>query len=475
MLTAATIVALFLFAGPLFYLTNEWLLDDSYFHLRCALEYLSHGKLTTLWLSQGVLAEYTVDKEPLFHLIPVAILYLISDPIIAFRYYGLLLCLSISIIMFIHVRDKYVLLLYAIGSFAYWGRLCLTRPHLLSILMFLLFLLFLKQRRLKSSLLLMILYPQSYSVPVILIVTWIAYCVLDKQCTQRFLEMLKGIAATTVGFVLSPYFPNNVYVLKFQFIDALVHGVTAAPSEVPSELLPLDTRSFVVAAFVSAIAIYFAYNLGMSSPYQRMLRLMTLLFLCVSLQYSRFIEYVHPTSCVLLGTIVSKEGAHAIVKRLKGGPVVMGMIAILLFGNFKSAYQFIGTVKKPDYCEIGDLLSREYTKEVVYNAEWDAYPKLVYFCKQNRFVIGQDPAFVLAKSPAIYRDYLEVNRAQSVERVRTLLKETFKSRLLVVKIGSPLHTLIANSSHFKILLRSGETALGLALSNKDDSRQLNLK
>lgn len=446
---------------------------DPYFHLRCTLEYVrTGGPLHTTWFAAGVLQHEIADREPLFHLLPVPLVWLFS-PELGYRLYGAVLCIGITWGAWLHVRRfPLAVVLFSLGSSLFLARLCFPRPHMLAIIILLLLLYCLKFQKYALGLLALAASCVAYSVPAIAVAAWFGYWALavvksrGRKIGAAAVWIAGGAVAVAASYCLSPYYPDNVKILKVQSWDTLFQAWSNVDTLEPQELAPATARDFVFGAGVSVVLIIACLRSRARSVYGELVLGLCLCALVASILSVRFIEYLHPLAFALLGhaSVEATKAMRDAFTRFRTAATVA--LCFLVIANLGMLISFAMEKRPPmgsAFRDVGSWLHDHVRGEVVFNDYWPGYAELVYFSPGNRYVAGMGLVFLSMEDNG--RDlkwYLEVKRARSVEAVVGALRH-FDAEVMVVTNESRLALLCETSRRYFEELYRGRNASVFAL------------
>jgi hypothetical protein len=237
-----------------------------------------------------------------------------------------------------------------------------------------------------------------------------------------------GFAA---GFVLNPYFPNDLR-LFWEHLSAKAGSVSLAPGAGTEWYAPpswqLLTSSLV--AFVAMLAGYISFGFvagrhgrrGIERPL--FLLLFATLLLVLTARSRRFVEYWPPCAVLFAAFTLQSAGESAVVDPQKRagktlpapepwrpsklqGAVGVVILFTLSFYQVDQARRLVATPTIPDQYRGGTqwLLDHVPSGAIVFNASWDDFPKLFYYDQSHAYVSGLDPIYLVDQNADLGRLY----------------------------------------------------------------------
>jgi hypothetical protein len=277
--------------------------------------------------------------------------------------------------------------------------------------------------------------------------------------TERRLEwrpLVFVAVGSVLGFVINPYFPHNFQLLY----EHLVIKVTAKDfsTSVGSEWYPYSTWEFLGncgTATVAMIAGYLAFRDSAKKEQQRAFFLLLFAtFLWVfNARWRRFSEYFPPFAVLFaafaIQPLVARGRARLFGEAGEAGEVeargesgrvweyVLVGTAFVLFAAPMVWYARITRddirgMFHPDYYRGGmKWLSDNTSKgELIFNSDWDDFPKLFYYNPDLAFVSGLDPTYLLDKDKRLADLYVKVSAGtdmsdEEVGRMGEMIRDNF--------------------------------------------------
>jgi hypothetical protein len=246
-----------------------------------------------------------------------------------------------------------------------------------------------------------------------------------------------------LGLVINPYFPHNLY-LFWEHARVKITAVDFA-TKVGNEWYPYDTREFLANCFVALAAMltgYLAFDVNDRKRSQKPLYFLILAtaLLLMNARWKRFAEYFPPFAILFAAftleqfwrgravfthlpddvledlqpfldreapTGVAKERKHDETWRIAKIAVVAVALAAVFGAN---VYYTAGDIAKSDarnFYARGAAWMRTNIPagELVFNTDWDDFPRLFYFDPTHVYVSGLDPTYLLDKNAELSKLY----------------------------------------------------------------------
>ena len=456
---------------------------DPYYHIRYAQKLGEWGWQAKMpWATVGIWSHHFADKELLFHLYLYPFTFLEGwrafgwtkpwSLIRCGKFAQVWLVAAIFALLYLWMRQHKVRhplfwLFLLLGVSSVWTfRVILVRPHVMSILFFLLGIYAWERRYCPLLGIVSLLYPLAYHAAFILPGTLLFFELLRKLKRYPFAlkPLLLSFGATLLGYFFHPHFPNNLYINYIQDVLVVLHSFSGK-SEVyrylGSELRPypfLQYLAFNLVWIALWVGWLFASFRSLNSlPYSlQLIGLLSFLLFLLSFRMSRLVEYATPLSIFFIATSfqylplrpfpkVHKNWLWLIVALLGFGAYLFGLAgreatsSFLLFLFFflctlPLVYHFqktpftvplgmmvwvVSAWCQPHFLRMAYYVKRSGEKNriyetlqsalatipsgrVVYHCCWDRFPYLVYFGPDKRYIFGLDPSF-LYHDPRRYR------------------------------------------------------------------------
>ena len=418
------------------------------------------------WLPLTVLnAKDYADHHFLFHLLQIPFLWFF-EPVMAAKiaaiFYSSLAIFSVYWLLYRYGVDYLLLWLLALLTCAnpFFYRMSMAKAPPLTIIISVVGIYLLFERKYKWLLPLMFLFVWTYSLFPLLLFAAVIWTLIIAWNERRF--EWQPLAYTTVGMILgniiNPYFPQNLGLFWEHFAEKLKIGTDFAVP-VGGEWYPYSGQELLTHFPVAMVAMLVGYilfapkNGKLPEKATFFLTFVTILLLS-QFRSKRFAEYFPPFA-ILFAAFSWKEFFAPNVIQLPADfqreiepyldadkpPAKIGWLehariasvwilgiglAGVLFYNFigidfsenetLKKLPVLGSIKQIGLLsdirgnEANDKYKRatDWAKqnipenELIFNCNWDDFPKLFYFDRQHRYVYGLDPNYLYTPNPELY-------------------------------------------------------------------------
>jgi hypothetical protein len=411
------------------------------------------------WLPLTILnSKQYVDHHFLFHVfqIPFATF---KDPRVGAKFASALFG-SLAVVscywLLIRYRIRYVLvwlvaLLACSAPFLF--RLNMAKAPPFAIIFLVISIYFLFQRKYWLLLPIGFLFTETYDVFPLLLLA-VAGWVLVIGWTERRFEwrplvwLLPGILA---GLVINPYFPQNLHLYyEHARLKLTLEGFN---TKVGGEWYPYDSWEFLGNSLVACIAMVVGYIALDPADRERSHRSFFFAFLSTALlimiaRWKRMAEYWPPFAVMFAAFSLQPwlEGARSAVTRLPtdvieelepfldrftvvkttdddglrewlkriGFAFVSLLLCVVLFFNLRAVRKEIGQSESHEYFHRGAewLVQHVPAGHIIFNTDWDDFPRLFYYDSVHSYVSGLDPSYLYERDPDLSRLYERVTLGQ---------------------------------------------------------------
>ena len=456
--------------------------NDGFYHIKLAYLMRTHGLLPEFtWLPQSILnpKEY-YDHHFLFH---VALLpFTFGD----LRTGAKLAAVTFSAIAFLAVwllfRRQQVpyAWLWAIGllgvSQAFLYRMSITRAQSLSLALLALGVLWLLERRYKLLAVLAFVYVWLYDAFPLLIALAVLYGVAVLLVERRFefRPLLYVGAGVLLGMLVNPYFPDNIF---FSIRHMLPKLADATSVRVGNEWYPYETGQLLenslpaLAAFAGGVLA-----LGLS-PRKMDVRtafalLASLLFGLMLFQARRFVEYFPPFALIfaafawtpLLPTPqpagpAGSRFSPALFIRTKYPLLILALaIGLSLVRTLPPARSQMRDLKPYDLYAGGARWLAQNTPEgeLVFQTDWDDFPRLFFYNTHNTYLIGLDPTYMQLYDPKLYDLWVPLVRGE-IQQPSQYISNEFQASYVISDLNHKSFIQRANADpYMKMVYRDDQ-------------------
>ena len=451
---------------------------DGYYHIkwsRMLWESLRHGNFPPLftWLPLTTLnsTDY-VDHHLLFHIFQIPFTFgdlrqgaklssMIFASLAVFSCFWLLL----------HFRIRYPLiwLLALLGCSApFLFRLNMAKAPPLAIIFLVLGVLLLFKKKYWPLIPLAFVFALTYDMVVLLILAVCLWVIVIAWTERRFewRPLAWVLVGTAAGFVINPYFPHNLQL----FYEHLRIKLTFSDfsTKVGNEWYPYNSWEFLgnsVVACVAMVVGYIAFDPGDRQRAHQPLffLLFSTVLLIMMARWKRIAEYWPPFAVMfaafslqpwLLGArsaftnlptdvldelqpfldrdelaVSSQEEESRALARTVVGAVVAIALGVAFYLNASATMVDIGTSERHDYYRAGAEWARANVPqdEIIFNTDWDDFPRLFYFDSTHRYVSGLDPTYLFDKNPELSRLYDRITLGEQ-DDAGPLIRDRFGAR-----------------------------------------------
>ena len=288
----------------------------------------------------------------------------------------------------------------------------------------------------------------TYDMFVLLILAVVIWTVVVGWTEERFewRPLAWVVLGSLLGLVINPYFPHNLYL----FYEHARVKITAGDftTKVGNEWYPYDTREFVINCYVALAAMligYLAFDTGDRKRAERPLYFLILatLLMLMTARWKRIAEYFPPFAILFaaftleqfwrgravfthlpddvledLQPYLDRHETTATAKELKQQAawraVKLSFVGVALFIAFlANAYRTsrdIAESEPRDYYAKGAAWMRLNIPagQMVFDTDWDDFPRLFYYDPTHVYVSGLDPTYLLDKNPELSKLYEKI-------------------------------------------------------------------
>jgi len=376
-------------------------------------------------------------------------------------------CLAVFSCYWLMVRNRLsyplVWLVALVGSSApFLYRMNMGKAMSVSIVLLIAGLHLLFERKYKWLLPLAFVFALTYDMFMLLVIAsffWLVVKVWSERALNREVAWAAAAfglvcAGSLMGFVINPYFPHNIVLMY----EHLLMKVTPKDftTTVGSEWYPYSTWEFLGncgVALAAMVAGYVAFKDSETKAGRRtlLLLLFSTLLMLVNMRWRRFAEYFPPFAVLFAAfaldplirrarerytsreplpaeaagagdaseaevrnTPARVENARAWELILVGTAFVMLAAPLVWYARVTS--QDIAGMAEPDYYRGGaEWMNRNLDKgELVFNTDWDDFPKLFFYAPAFGYVSGLDPTYLLDKDQKLAELYGKLTIARDL-------------------------------------------------------------
>ncbi|MBM3120805.1 MAG: hypothetical protein FJZ97_01305 [Chloroflexi bacterium] len=397
---------------------------DGYYHLRLAQVMRQVGFVPDFpWLPLTILSPHAYyDHHFLYHVLLMP--FAGGDPAglalrgkLASTFIASLAFLGIWLGLRRHVPHAagWTLGLFALSE-AFLYRMSMPRTQSASLLLLALALFLLIERRGAWLLPLGFVYVWLYDAfPLLLGVAAtgiLADLLLERRLTLR--PALYAAGGIALGLVFNPYFPRDIEFVVQHLLPKLAHPQIPVGNEwYPYDAWTLVTNSgLAYAAF--AAGLYFLGRRGKLDRGTLMALLLAAAFGILFLRSRRFAEYFPPFSLIFLALTASPWLAGWLPAKVKLARALPALLAVPLAWTVIQARQSVAASPRLErYAAAATWLARHSQPgELVFQTDWDDFPRLFFYNTTNRYTLGLDPTYLQLADEALYDEWVAITRGE---------------------------------------------------------------
>lgn len=318
--------------------------------------------------------------------------------------------------------------------------------------------------------LLAFLYVWTYSLFVTLLAAALIWTVVLAWSEWRFewRPLLWTVTGTLAGFIINPYFPKNV-ALFLEHVWIKVRIWDDFSTSVGSEWYPYESWYFLGSCLVAFVAMVVGYIAFDWSDKRRAVRplfflLFSTLLLVASFRSRRFVEYWPPFAILFaafaLQTIFDgarrrvvghlpedvldelqpfldrDEPAETVERRRAreywqtGTAVFIALLlGVVLVVNVRETAKTLADEAGPDRYRGGMqwIQTNVPAGEMVFNTDWDDFPKMFFYDTTHTYASGLDPTYLLNKNPELSKLYEEITLGK-IKDAAPIIRDRFGAR-----------------------------------------------
>ncbi len=388
------------------------------------------------------------DQHFLFHVLLIPFTWFGSLPMgakIAAVVFGSLAVTSCFWLVW-RYRIRYAplwLLALLASSSLFLERMSMTRAQSISLVFIVAGVVLLWERKYRWLALAGFFYVWTYNLFVVLgvmVVIWTAIeWAIEHTCDWRPIGWT--LAGFVAGFTMNLYFPRDVKL----FWENLTAKIAFRPGG-GSEWSALPSSQLLSSCFIAFAAMFVGYiGFGglLSSP-ERIRRKRPLFLLIVSTllliattHSKRFTEYWPPMAVLFAAFTMqelweAQEQTDNKVRLSKGLPATATLVLLtaLVYQVHMASLEMQSPIP-PDQYRVGAEWIHAHVPagEIVFNVNWDDFPKLFYFDPSRPYVSGLDPMYLADANPNLGHLYQQIAEGQ-VENPGTVVHSQFGARYL---------------------------------------------
>jgi hypothetical protein len=316
-----------------------------------------------------------------------------------------------------------------------------------------------------------LVFTWTYDLFVLLIMAAVFWSASIAIAEHRFewRPLVYVVAGCVLGMVINPYFPHNLQLL----VEHMKIKLTASDfdTKVGSEWYPYDSWEFLGNSAVACIAMVVGY-LGFEPSERRrgqypiFFLLLSTALMIMTARWKRIAEYWPPFAVLFaafslrpwlegyrpylsrlpadvleeLKPFLDREGVppplpdekqstfRDVVRTIAAAVVAVVLSAFLMVNYFATRTE-IKQSEAHEYYEAGAHWMRYNISpgELIFNTDWDDFPRLFYFDPMHYYVSGLDPSYLYDKNPDLSRLYDRITLGEEQDP-GPLIRERFGAR-----------------------------------------------
>lgn len=312
-----------------------------------------------------------------------------------------------------------------------------------------------------------LVFTWTYDLFVLLLMATVFWVTTLAITEKRFAwsPLVFVVVGCALGLIINPYFPHNLQLL----VEHMSIKLTASEfnTKVGSEWYPYDSWEFLGNSAVACIAMFVGYIAVEPSERRRaqcpiFFLLFSTALMIMTARWKRIAEYWPPFAILFAGFSLQPwlEGFRPYLTRLPAAVLEelkpfldrevpapemdkefrdwMRMIAvaavalvlsIFLFFNLRSTVIEIGQSEPHDHYRAGSEWLRTHVPpgQIIFNTDWDDFPRLFYYDSTHYYVSGLDPSYLFDKDPDLSRLYDRITLGKE-ENPGPLIRDRFGAR-----------------------------------------------
>ncbi len=240
----------------------------------------------------------------------------------------------------------------------------------------------------------------------------LADLLLERRVNVR--PALYAAGGITLGLAINPYFPRDLEFVMQHLLPKLAHPQVPVGNEwYPYDAWTLVTNSgLAFAAFAGGLV--FMGRRGKLDRGTLMALLLAAAFGILFLRSRRFAEYFPPSSLVFLALTASPWLAGWFPAKAKLARALPALLAVPLAWTVIQARQSVAASPRLErYAAAATWLARHSQPgEMVFQTDWDDFPRLFFYNTTNRYTLGLDPTYLQLADEALYDEWVAITRGE---------------------------------------------------------------
>jgi hypothetical protein len=452
---------------------------DGYYHIKWAqllwqnLRAKHFSPPSFIWLPLTTLNPHDyVDHHLLFHIILIPFTWfrdLQTGAKVATTIFASLAVFSCYwLIVRFEIRYRLIWLLALLASSApFLYRLNMTKAPPFAIIFLVIGIYLLFERKFWPLLPLAFVFAMTYDLFVLLMLSAIIWTVVIGWTEERFewRPLAYVCTGSVLALIINPYFPHNLY-LFYEHARVKITPNDFA-TKVGQEWYPYDTREFVANCYVALAAMLTGFLFFDPADREHSERPLFFLILATALllmiaRWKRFAEYFPPFAVLFAAFTLENfwrgravftrlpdavmedlqpfldrqqpaETAKALKQQETWRLIKMAFASVMLgaalFINVYHTAKDIRASEGRDYYAKGAAWMRSNIPagEIVFNTDWDDFPRLFFFDPTHVYVSGLDPTYLLDRNAELSKLFDRITTGDE-EDPGPLIRDRFGTR-----------------------------------------------
>jgi hypothetical protein len=308
----------------------------------------------------------------------------------------------------------------------------------------------------------------TYDMFVLLILAAFIWTAVIGWTERRFewRPLVWVLAGSAAGLIINPYFPTNLLLLYEHLKTKLT--VSDFSTSVGKEWYPYDSWEFLGNSLVACVAMvvgYLAFDPAdrKRSHHSLFFLVLATVLMIMTARWKRIAEYWPPFAVIFAAFALQPwlQGTSSALTRLSSDvldelqpfldrqtanhgneeyelrklwrtialtPVAI-TLAVVLFLNLRVTVKDIATSEPQDHYQAGAAWLRANVPagQIIFNTDWDDFPRLFYFDPTHAYVTGLDPTYLYDKDPRLSELYVNITLGKD-EDPGPLIRDRFGAR-----------------------------------------------
>ena len=335
---------------------------------------------------------------------------------------------------------------------------------------------FLFQKKYWLLLPLSFVFALTYDMFVLLIAAAVIWSMVVGWTERRFewRPVVFVLVGTLAGLVINPYFPHNLVLLYEHLKIKLTLG--SFSTKVGHEWYPYTSWEFMGNSVVACVAMVVGYVLfepadRKRAHYPLFFLIFSTLLMVMNARWRRIAEYWPPFAILFAAFSVQPwlDGTRSIFTQLPrymldelqpfldrhepaglsrrremlhwlAAAIVAVILAVVLGTNLRVTAKDIADSETHEFYRAGMQWVRSNVPagEIVFNTDWDDFPRMFYFDPTHRYVSGLDPTYLFDRNKELSHLYDRITLGKE-DDPGPLIRDRFGARYVFTD-NSDIHT-----------------------------------